>query len=88
MFLLSYDWSESLKSYTRVFLTLSTTKAEYLVVNNCGRYFSLAKFEFIKLLDKLIATETKVSAVLDANPCELSSGKLTLQIITLRQLTA
>ena len=64
MLLLSYDWSESLKSYTNVILTLSTTKAEYLVVNTCGRYFSLTKFELIKLLDKLTATETEVSTVL------------------------
>ena len=87
MLLLSYDWSESLKSYTNVILTLSTTKAEKFVVNTCGRYFSLAKLELIKLLDKLIATETEVSAVLYANPRGLTAGKLTLQIITLRQLT-
>ena len=84
MLLLSYDWSESLKSYTNVTLTLSTTKAGKLVVNTCGRYFSLAKFESIKLLDKLMATETEVSAVLHANTCGLTAGKLTLQIITLR----
>ena len=84
MLLLSYDWSDSLKSYTNVILTLSTTKAEKLVVNTCGRYFSLAKFELIKLLDKLMATETEVSVVLYANPCGLTVGKLTLQIITLR----
>ena len=67
MLLLSYDWSKCLESYTNVILTLSTTKTEKLVVNSCGRYFSLAKFELIKLLDKLIATETEVSAVLFAN---------------------
>ena len=84
MLLLSYDWSESLQSYTNVILTLSTTKAEKLVVNTCGRYFSLAKFELIKLLDKLMATETKVFPGLYANPCGLTAGKLTLRIITLR----
>ena len=49
------------KNYTDVILTLSTTKAEYLVVNTCGRYFSLAKLALIKLLDKLIATEKAFS---------------------------
>ena len=88
MLLLSYDWSESLQGYTNVILTLSTTKAEKLVVNTCGRYFSLAKFELIKLLDKLMATETEVSAVLYANPCGLTAGKLTLQITnTLKMLS-
>ena len=58
MLLISYDWPNSLENYTNVILTLSAKKAEKLVVNTCGTYFSLAKFELIKLLDKLIATET------------------------------
>ena len=75
---------QSLQGYTNVILKLSKTKAVKLVVNTCGRYFSIAKFDLITLLDKLIATETEVSAVLYANPCGLTAGKLTLQIITLR----
>ena len=80
MLLISYDWSKSLENDTNVILTLSTTKAEKLVVNTCSTYFSLAKFELIKLLDKLIATETTVSAVLYTNPCEITAEKLTIHI--------
>ena len=54
------------------------------MVNTRDTYFSLAKFELIKLLDKLIATETEVSAVLYTNSCGLTAGKLTLQLTTLR----
>ena len=38
------------------------------MVNTCGRYFSLAKFKLIELLEKLIATETEVCVVLYTNP--------------------
>ena len=74
-------------NYTNVILTLSATKAEKLVVNTCGTYFSLAKFELINLLDNLIATETTVAAVLYTNLCGLTAEKLTIHIITLRYLT-
>ena len=39
---------------------LSPKKSKKLGVNTCSRYFSLAKFELIKVLDKLIATETEM----------------------------
>ena len=85
MLLISYDWPNSLENYTNVILTLSAKKAEKLVVNTCGTYFSLAKFELIKLLNKLIATETAtVSAVLYTNPCGITAEKLTIHIVTLR----
>ena len=38
----------------------------------------VAKFELFKLLDKLIATETTVSAVLYTNPCGPTAEKLTI----------
>ena len=75
MLLATYDWSKSLKNSTNVILTLSSTTAEKLVVNTCGTYFSLAKFELFKLLDKLIATETTVSAVLYTTPMLANRGK-------------
>ena len=57
---------------------LSAKKSKKLGVNTCSRYFSLTKFELIKVLDKLIPTETEV------NPCRLNTGRLTVEIITLR----
>ena len=52
---------QSLKSYTNVILKLLETKAEKLAVNTS---WNTSWIWVIKLLDKLIATETEVSAVL------------------------
>ena len=65
-----------------MFLTLSAMEYRKACGNTCGKCLGLAKFGLIKMFDELylIATETKVCAVLYTNSCGLTKRKVTLQI--------